>query len=134
MDCPGKVFGSFQFALDERSIDDRFRGDVRQFTFLPGFHLLSHRLEVALHSVYSNRAAVDEGERLRVFGKNRGERAGYNVSRFGSSEYSISKKPICGPLGPTSFNFRVARYLPANRKASVRVRLPMVSRIQIQIA
>jgi len=38
--------------------------------------------------------------------KHRRERAGYNVSRFGSSEYSISKKPIYGPLGPTSFNFR----------------------------
>jgi hypothetical protein len=25
--------------------------DVRQFIFLPGFHLLSHRLKVSLHSI-----------------------------------------------------------------------------------
>ena len=33
MDCPGKVFGRFESALDERFIDDHFRGDGRQFTF-----------------------------------------------------------------------------------------------------
>jgi hypothetical protein len=35
-------------------------------TPLPGFYLLSHRLEVALHSIDANRVAVDEQERLRV--------------------------------------------------------------------
>jgi hypothetical protein len=44
-----------------------------------------------------------------MFRQDGSKRAGYNVSRFGSSEYSISKKPIYSPLGPTSFNLRVAR-------------------------
>ena len=60
----GKVFGRFQSALDERLIDDYFRSDIRQFTSLPGFHLLSHRLKASLHSVDTNRNAVDERERL----------------------------------------------------------------------
>jgi catechol 2,3-dioxygenase-like lactoylglutathione lyase family enzyme len=29
-------------------------GDVRQFTFLPGFHLLPHRFEVALHPIHAD--------------------------------------------------------------------------------
>ena len=33
-------------------------------TPLPAFYLLSHRLEVALHSIDANRVAVDEQERL----------------------------------------------------------------------
>src|SRR5437660_8927570 len=51
----GKVFGSFEFALDERFVDDHLGRDVRQFTSLPGFDLLSHRLEVSLHPVDANR-------------------------------------------------------------------------------
>ena len=30
---------------------------------LPGFHLLSHRLEIPLHPIHANRDAVDERER-----------------------------------------------------------------------
>jgi len=33
----------------------------------PRFPLLSHRLEVPLHSINANRDAVDERERLRMF-------------------------------------------------------------------
>jgi hypothetical protein len=33
---------------------------VGQFTSLPRFYLLSHRLEVALHSIDADRDAVDE--------------------------------------------------------------------------
>jgi hypothetical protein len=40
MNNPGKVFGSFESALDERLVDDHLRRDVRQFISLPGFHLL----------------------------------------------------------------------------------------------
>jgi len=50
----------FEFALDERLVDDYFNGDVRQFTSLSCFHLLSHGLEVALHPINANRDAVDE--------------------------------------------------------------------------
>jgi hypothetical protein len=35
MHAAGKVLGSFGFALDKRFVDDRLRGDVRQFTSLP---------------------------------------------------------------------------------------------------
>jgi hypothetical protein len=45
-----------------------FAVTVRQFTFLPRFDLLSHRLEVSLHSINTDRNAVDERERLRVLG------------------------------------------------------------------
>lgn len=40
-------------------VDDHLGCDVRQFTSLPGFHLLPHRFEVSLHSIH-NRDAVDE--------------------------------------------------------------------------
>ena len=36
----GKVFGSFESALDERLLEDHLRRDRRQFTSLPRFHLL----------------------------------------------------------------------------------------------
>src|ERR1019366_8495316 len=42
---------------------------VTQFAFLPRFHLLSHRLEVALHSINAYRNAIDQRERFRVFGE-----------------------------------------------------------------
>jgi hypothetical protein len=42
----GEMLGNLQLALDECLVDDHFGGDVSQFTFLPGFHLFSHRLEV----------------------------------------------------------------------------------------
>ena len=67
MHATGEVFGSFQSSLDERLVDDHLGGDVRQFTSLPGFHLLSHRLKVPLHSVDPNRDAINERERFRMF-------------------------------------------------------------------
>src|SRR5271155_1526544 len=57
MHSASEVFGSFQFAFHESLVDDHLRGDIRQFTSLPGFHLLSHRLEVPLHSIHANRNA-----------------------------------------------------------------------------
>src|SRR5258708_18167408 len=67
MHGPGKVFRSFKLALHKRLVDDHLGGDIRQFTSLPKLHLLSHRLKVALHSVNTNRDAVDEREQLRMF-------------------------------------------------------------------
>src|SRR5437879_4663085 len=67
MHAPGKMFGSFKFALDKRLVDDHLGGDIRKFTSLPVFHLLSHGLEIPLHSVNTEGDAVDERERLRVF-------------------------------------------------------------------
>ena len=60
MHGPGEVFGSFESALDECLVDDHLGGDVRQFTSLPGFHRLAHRLKVSLHSINANRNAIDE--------------------------------------------------------------------------
>jgi len=53
MDRPRKVFGSFQFAFDERLINNYFRADVGEFALLPRLDLLPHGLEVPLHPVYS---------------------------------------------------------------------------------
>jgi len=64
----GKMFGSFQSALDERFVDDYLRVDVRQFASLPDFDLPSHWFEVSLHSINPDGDAVDERKRLRVFG------------------------------------------------------------------
>src|ERR1700733_3190774 len=63
----GEVFRSFESALDECLVNDNLCSHVRQFTFLPRFHLLSHWLKVSLHSIDPDGDAVDERERLRVF-------------------------------------------------------------------
>ncbi len=75
MHRPGKVFGSFQLALNECLVDDDLGRNVRQFTSLLCLDLLSHRLEVSLHPIHADRNAVDERERLRVFCKHRSEYA-----------------------------------------------------------
>ena len=71
MHAAGKVFRSFESTLDQYLIDDHLGRDIRQFTSLPRLHLLSHGLEVSLHSIHANRDAVDEREGLRVFGEHR---------------------------------------------------------------
>src|SRR6266852_9589005 len=40
MHGPRKVFRSFQPALDKSFVDDNLGSNVREFTSLPGFHLL----------------------------------------------------------------------------------------------
>ncbi len=64
MDGAGKVFGSFESALDECLVNDHLRRDVGEFAFLPRLYLLSHRLEVPLHPINAHRDAIDERERL----------------------------------------------------------------------
>jgi hypothetical protein len=78
----GKMSGSFEFTLSERLVDDHLGGDVRQFTSLPGFRLLSHRLEVLLHSVNANRHTIDERARLEVFRQHWSEYTRCNISEF----------------------------------------------------
>ena len=58
---------------------------VSEFASLPGLYLLSHRLEVALHPIYSNRDAVDQREGLRVLREYRGEHSGDNVAEPGTA-------------------------------------------------
>src|SRR5208337_2458729 len=55
MHVAGKVLGRFKLALNKCLVDDDLGGGVRQFTSLPGLHLLSHRFEVALHSIDADR-------------------------------------------------------------------------------
>jgi hypothetical protein len=62
VDRLSKVFRRFEFALHNRLANDYLGGDVRQFTSLPCFDLLSHGLEVSLHSVDPERNAIDEGK------------------------------------------------------------------------
>jgi hypothetical protein len=56
--------------------------DLRQLTFPPGLHLLSHGFEIPLHPVDAYRDAVDERERLRVLCEHWGEGASDNVSEL----------------------------------------------------
>jgi hypothetical protein len=39
----------------------RWSCDVREFTSLPGFYLLAHRLEISLHSIHSHRTRALRG-------------------------------------------------------------------------
>jgi hypothetical protein len=82
MHGPGQVLWRLQFAFHERLVDDYLRGDVGEFSPLPRLDLLSHGLEVALHPVNSDRYAIDQRERLRVFGEHRRKHTGDNVSKF----------------------------------------------------
>jgi hypothetical protein len=65
----------FEFALNERFVDDHPCRDVCQFTPLLGLNLLPYRLEIALHPIDANRDAVNQRKRLRVFGEDRSEHA-----------------------------------------------------------
>jgi len=76
----GQRARSLKSALHKRFVDNHLGGDVRQFTCLPDFHLLSHRLEVSPHSINTHRYAIDERERLRVFGQDRHKRTWNNVA------------------------------------------------------
>jgi hypothetical protein len=55
-----RCFGASSLPSTNALVDDDLGSDVRQFTSLPGLHLVSHRLEVALHSVHTHRNAIDE--------------------------------------------------------------------------
>jgi len=55
------------------SADCRRITKVLYRTHLPHLYLLPHGVEIALHRVDADRNAVDERERLRVFGEHRGE-------------------------------------------------------------
>ena len=77
-----RCFGASSPAFHERFVDHHLGGDIREFTTLPGLDLLAHRPEVPLHPVNTDRNAVDQRERFRVFGEHRREHAWDNVSKF----------------------------------------------------
>jgi len=64
-----------RYPLHECLVDHHFRSDIREFASLPGLYLLAHRLEVPLHAIHAYRNAINERERLRVFGKHRSKHA-----------------------------------------------------------
>src|SRR5258708_15942435 len=89
----GEVLGSFEFTLHKRLVDDHLGGDVGEFAPLPCLHLLSHGLKASLHSVDTNRNAVNERERLRVFREHRGKHAGDNVTKSSDASISVRRFP-----------------------------------------
>src|ERR1035437_10856938 len=92
MHAAGKVLCSFESALDKYLVNDYLSGDVRQFTSLPGYHLLSHRLKVPLHSINASRDAVDERERLRVFREHGGKHTRDSQDCNRSEERRVGKE------------------------------------------
>ncbi len=110
-----EVFGRLQLRFDERFVDDYLGGEVRQFTPLPGLHLLSHRLEIPLHSVNAERETVDERERLRVLGEHRGEHARDNVAEINSAALACALQVQAGAICATRL-FLGRRWSQAHRK------------------
>ena len=82
MHGPRQMFWSFKVAFHERFVDDDFCPDIGEFAPLPCLCLLSHRLKVPLHPIHSDRHAIDQRERLRVFGKYRRKHARDNVAKL----------------------------------------------------
>ena len=85
-----QVFWSFQSALDERLVGDHLRRDIRKLASLPGFNLLTHRLKVSLHSIDADQDAVNEPERLRVFGEHWSE---VTCDRVAKAHNSTARRP-----------------------------------------
>jgi hypothetical protein len=76
----------FRLAFDEGFLDEYLGGDIGEFAPLPRLHLFAHGLEVALHSVDTERNAINQRERLRMLRRHRRTRAEDNVSRFEPNE------------------------------------------------
>ena len=94
---PGQLLRHFESALDERLVDDNFGRDIGEFAPLPRLHLLPHGLKVALHPVDADRNAIDQRERLRVFGEHRCEHACGNVAKVSTA---LTRDPLIpGPQG-----------------------------------
>src|SRR6516162_2752244 len=94
------MLGSLEFALDKRLVDDHLAGDIGQLTSLPGLHLHSHRLEVALHAVDTYRNAVNEGGRLRVLRQDWSECTGPGPAQ--SDAATLARRASSTPLIPGS--------------------------------
>ncbi|MGA7629729.1 MAG: hypothetical protein WCB11_03120 [Terriglobales bacterium] len=65
-----QMLWGLQLAFYECLVDHNLRGDIGESTPLPQLNLLTHRPEIPLHSVNTDRNAVDQRERLRVLGEN----------------------------------------------------------------
>ena len=63
MHGPGKMFRSFQSALDKGLVDDHLGSNIRQITSLLPLHLLSHGLEVArMRSTPTEMQSINEND------------------------------------------------------------------------
>ena len=82
MHCACQVLWSLELPLNECFVDDYLGGDIGEFAFPPSLYLFAQGLEVALHSINTYRDAIDQRERLRVFGEYRRKHAGDNVSKM----------------------------------------------------
>jgi hypothetical protein len=109
MQGASEMLRSLQSTLDECLVDDHLACYIRQFTSLPGFDLLSYRLEVALHRVHTNRDAVDERERLQVLRQCRCEHAGDNVPGSGPEDIRSPRNrlPARLALPPSTSGFPI---------------------------
>jgi hypothetical protein len=56
---PSKMLWGFQLTLNESFVDNHLGGHVGKLTTLPKLHLLLHWLEIALHSVDTDRYAIN---------------------------------------------------------------------------
>ena len=75
VDWPNQVPGHVQLVFNEGLVDDDLAGHIRQFGLSPGLHLFSHGLEIPLHAIDAHGDGVQQGERLRMLGKDRSKRA-----------------------------------------------------------
>ena len=75
MNIPGESARNTQFAFDERPIYYQLRLFVRNLTGLPGFDLLTERIEIALNPVHADRQRIYDREVLRMLRENRCEHA-----------------------------------------------------------
>ena len=74
MNIPSESARDAEFAFDKRPIYHQLRLLIRDLTGLPGFDLLTERIEIALNPVDADRQRIHDREVLRML-ENRGERA-----------------------------------------------------------
>jgi hypothetical protein len=81
-DAAGQLFRNIQLVLHKApEDDDRLRGLIRKTRALASLDLFTHRLEVPLHAVHSNRQDVHKAQMLGVLGDHRREHASDNVAK-----------------------------------------------------
>ena len=82
MDSPRQVLRNFEFALDERLVDDHLGGDIAEFGLPPGFDLLLHRAEIPLHPVDSDGNRIQQVQGFRVLREHRRKVAMNNMAKL----------------------------------------------------
>jgi hypothetical protein len=104
MNVAGEMFGNIQLALDERPVDDQFRGFVWNPRCFPSLDLLLHRFEVPLNPIDSDGEYVDEAQVLGVLGEHWGEHAWGNVAKSDLQRSPMPLRPHNWILRPPSIS------------------------------